>query len=122
MPKHILPFTDDGVNELFKRLRLHFPCTRMGYEKSEWRLTPPEVGQCENLPTMRGVLRATDGSRCIVEREDGTVVVGHITNWVCDMEDNERSECVGASNIRRRVSKRDSEIDLLASELIAGLV
>ena len=122
MPKVIAMMIDNDVNALFKRLRLHFPLTRMGYEKSEWRLTQPEVGMSEGLPETHGVLRATDGSSCVIEKEDGGVVVGHITNWVCDVEDNERSECVGASNIRRRVSKRDSEIDLLASELLAGLV
>jgi len=56
-------------------------------EFDQWRMVPlceQRTGSINALPDMRGMLRATNGILCFLERSDGTLIEGHLEFFVPD--------------------------------------
>lgn len=46
-----------------------------------WRLCERALGSIHGLPTSVGILTATDGIMCYIERLDGTLFCGHLASF-----------------------------------------
>lgn len=47
-----------------------------------WRLTPRVVGEIHALPGSNGILTATNGILCYIERAENSLFLGHIDHFI----------------------------------------
>ncbi len=77
-----------------------------------WRMVLPadqQNGMINALPESRGILRATNGIMCYIERSNGFPYFGHIQHWVADPK--EQQDVVQVR--KKRPSFVDKFLDLL---------
>ena len=85
-----IPVTESAMEEkpeLLQREDLHRLFLRAGIIRTgfvNWRFVKREPGEINALERLRGVIVATDGIDCLVEREDGSYFEGHLEWFIPD--------------------------------------
>lgn len=91
-------------------------------EKEEWRLTPQILGEINGLPETHGILLATNGILCYIDRGDAVAprfFLGHLDFFI-PFKDIYRDEVEAMKPASRR-SPKPAKADSLALLLTAGV-
>ena len=84
-------------------------------EFDAWRMLPVReqtAGEVIGLPLSRGILRATNGVLCYIERADGSVIMNHIQHWKADVSFSTTHMLIGAKAAR---AERQRVLDAMFS-------
>jgi hypothetical protein len=106
---------DASRTNLIQFMRKH-GITIPNSEFNEWRIVLPEeqrIGMINALPESRGILRATNGILCYIERGDAAPYLGHL-----EFFQPEKSEVLIVKGGKPRAK---SESEKYLSELFAGI-
>jgi hypothetical protein len=74
-----------------------------------WRMVPTQdqrTGEINGIPESRGILRATNGIECYIEREGKFPFLGHVQHWKADAMESMGRVFVTAGT-RKSALKRD---------------
>lgn len=85
-------------------------------KNSHWRLTERLVGEIVGLPNSRGILTATDGIQCYIEREGTFPFHGHVQWFVPDNGESVEAVISRAmdgtgANVRKKKVKPEKNLD-----------
>ena len=99
------------VQQFAKAHGILLPSAKVSY----WRLTKRIVGQINGIPSIRGILTATNGILCFIESEAGVPLLGHIGWFEPDQADDREdvaNECAQENAPARRwvASKQKMQI------------
>jgi hypothetical protein len=83
--------------------------------RDEWRITPKQLGEINGLPHSRGFRVASNGIFCAIQREDGTLFLGHDCHFTAEAEEKVDEQ---GSPRQPRLSKKVTleELDNLLTE------